>query len=94
MCNTFSCTLFESDPNSPELSATFLPFTCTTSNCLDFRCDIGLRDNDNPAITVPGIGEFNIDTVSGNTITGAVLVTDEENQEATEFEYLCSPVIP
>jgi len=86
--------LSEVGSDTPELSATFLPFACTTSNCLDFRCDIGLRDNDNPTITVPGVGDFNIDTVSGNTITGAVLVTDEENQEATEFDYICSPVIP
>lgn len=94
MCNTFACTFSEVGSDMSELSATFLPFTCTTSNCLDFTCDIGLEDDDNPAITLPGIGDFNIDTVLLNTITGSVFVEDENSIEPEEFDYICSPVIP
>ena len=93
ICNPFSCTFFESDPNSPEFLVSFAPFTCTASSCLDFTCDIGLRDFNNPAVTEPGTGEFSIDTVSGNNITGSVLIDNEVSEEMAEFNYSCSPLV-
>ena len=83
MCNTFIC-------QPVELGVIFLPEDCMQSGCFDFSCDV--RENSDP-LTVIGTGDFNIETVAGNTITGVVFITVENTQEDMEFEYVCSPFI-
>jgi len=94
MCNTFSGSLFKSDPNSSDFNASFLAYTCSRSSCFDFTCDVGLKDKNDPANTEPGIGKFNIETVTGNTISGIVLMTYDESLLDTEIDYVFTPPIP
>lgn len=91
MCNTFLCDFEESNStNTLILNRVFRAFTCMESSCFDFTCDVS--DISNP-LEILGIGEFNIETVMGNQITGTLTFTEDGTQEMTGFDYRCSPLV-
>jgi hypothetical protein len=89
ICTGFRC---DFEQTNQSLSVSFGPSDCVPSTCFDFSCDSSIREQGTTNFT-PVFGEYTIETVSGNLITGTVLVTDEETDETTEFNFSCSPLV-
>ena len=84
ICNNFIC-----DLDSIINAVLFTAQTCDPTSCFDFTCQL----TDFGTLNDFGIGDFSIVTISGNRITGTVLVTDAETEEITEFDFDCSPIV-
>ena len=86
ICTGFACTL---DESAGIEALFFTPSDCTTSYCFNFSCDSSLLETIGSVAEMPAFGEYVIESVSGNTISGTVRITDEETQEVSEFQYSC-----
>ena len=94
ICTGFVCdtdTPGQGEPVTRSSNLFFAPSNCEASGCFDFRCDSSMFVEDFT------FGEYAIDTVSGNVITGTVLLTDENTNETTnettELNFACSPLV-
>jgi hypothetical protein len=97
ICTGFICDIANPSQNNPFTATStllFNPSNCVSSSCLDFTCESTITDSGTGMlIEIPVIGDYTIDTVSGNVVTGTVLLTDEEAQEIAEFDFACSPFV-
>ncbi|GJM15675.1 MAG: hypothetical protein DHS20C13_10020 [Thermodesulfobacteriota bacterium] len=80
ICNTFLCS---------NLDLYFAPFVCLASSCFDFSCQVSELGDTFESM---GTGDFNIETVVGNRITGMVTI-DFFGAGMVDFEYSCSPLV-
>ena len=97
ICTGFVCDIDSTGQGGPVTRRSalfFAPSNCEASSCLDFSCDSQTSDSSSGMlIDKPSFGEYTIDTVFGNVITGTVFLTDEETSETKKLSFSCSPLV-
>ena len=97
ICTGFICDIESTSQNNPfavSSNLSFSPSNCESSSCFEFTCEGTITDTELGMINeVPVKGDYSIDTVFGNVITGTVFLSNEETQEIVEFSFSCSPFV-
>lgn len=97
ICTGFICEISSTGDGGPVTRRSnlfFAPSNCEATSCLDFSCN-GMTTDSSSGMLIekPTFGEYTLETVSGNVITGIVLLTDEETSETRELAFSCSPLV-
>lgn len=97
ICTGFICELSspgEGGPVARRSNLMFAPSNCEATSCFEFNCDSMTTDSSSGMLIETAVfGEYTLETVSGNVITGTVVLTDEETNETREVAFSCSPLV-